>query len=277
LRGKHVLLIHDNAAQHDMFDRWAAVWGLKLLEAASIGEAGILLESSRPYDLLILDYELLLEADPDVAKTTARLHALPGATNSSILFLSDKSRRAADWEALGARGCVSKPLRSDALKEHIERALTNGPWEQQPPASPFDASAAERFPFRMLVADDSAINRLVAGAMLKRLGYAADTAHNGLEVLQALETGTYGIIFLDVMMPEMDGYETARRIHEKWSAKMNERPRLIALTGYAMAGDRQKCLDAGMDDYLTKPLRVEDLKAALERAASPASAVNPEK
>ena len=104
--------------------------------------------------------------------------------------------------------------------------------------------------------------------MLKRLGYTADTANNGLEVLKALETAVYDIILLDVAMPEMDGYEAARRIREKWSANESERPRLIALTGHAMAGDRERCLAAGMDDYLTKPLRVEDLTAALERAAS---------
>jgi CheY-like chemotaxis protein/anti-sigma regulatory factor (Ser/Thr protein kinase) len=134
-------------------------------------------------------------------------------------------------------------------------------------ASPFDASIAERLPLRVLVADDNAVNRLVAKAMLKRLGYTADTVVNGLEVLKALDTGIYDIIFLDVAMPEMDGYEAARRIREKWAANESERPRLIALTGHAMTGDRELCLDAGMDDYLTKPLRVEDLTAALERAA----------
>ena len=140
--------------------------------------------------------------------------------------------------------------------------------EQRSVASPFDVSIAKRRPLRVLVADDNAVNRLVAVGMLKRLGYAPDTAADGLQVLQALEAGTYDVILLDVAMPEMDGYETARRIHGKWAANENERPRLIALTGYAMTGDRERSLDAGMDDYITKPLRIEDLKAALGRAAA---------
>jgi signal transduction histidine kinase len=143
------------------------------------------------------------------------------------------------------------------------------PQDRRVVVSAFDVSIAERLPLRILVADDNAVNRLVAVSMLKRLGYTADTAADGLRVLEALESGKYDVILLDVAMPEMDGYQAARRIHEKWATNESERPRLIALTGYAMTGDRERCLDAGMDDYLTKPLRVEDLKAALERTASP--------
>jgi len=150
-------------------------------------------------------------------------------------------------------------------------ALRAGSEEQRRAASPFDPTIAGRLPLRLLIADDNAINRLVAASMLKRLGYTTATAVNGREVLRALETGIYDVILLDVAMPEMDGFETARRIHEKWSANENERPRLIALTGHAMTGDRERCLSAGMDDYLTKPLGVDELKAALERAGSHAS------
>jgi CheY-like chemotaxis protein len=87
-------------------------------------------------------------------------------------------------------------------------------------------------------------------------------------VLRALETSAYDIILLDVQMPEMDGYEVARRIREKWSADESSRPRMIALTGNAMQGDREQCLEAGMDDYLSKPVRIAELKAALERWGS---------
>jgi CheY-like chemotaxis protein len=98
---------------------------------------------------------------------------------------------------------------------------------------------------------------------LEKLGYRAEVVSNGLEVLQALELQPYDIVFLDVQMPELDGYSTAREIHRRWSEQ--ERPRIIAMTGQAMLGDRERCLEAGMDDYLTKPVRIVDLRAALER------------
>jgi CheY-like chemotaxis protein len=269
LRGKRVFLVHDDAAQHEMFARWAPVWGLELSEAKSVDEADVMLAGAGPYDLLILDYELLGSTDLDVGQAAARLHALPATINSSILMLSaQRFRRASDWEAFGAKGCLIKPLRSNTLLESIEQVFTDGSREKRHlhRGTRLDGSTAERLPLRLLVADDNAINRKVAGAMLKRLGYTADMAVNGLEVLRALETATYDIILLDVAMPEMDGYETSRRIHEKWAAHESDRPRLIALTGYAMTGDRELCLAAGMDDYITKPLQVEDLRAALERS-----------
>src|SRR5207302_9949553 len=95
----------------------------------------------------------------------------------------------------------------------------------------------------------------------------AEVVSNGLEVLQALERKPYDIIFLDVQMPEMDGYETARQLHKRWPD--DKRPRIIAMTGSAMQGDKERCLEAGMDDYITKPVRVEDLRAALERWGRP--------
>jgi CheY-like chemotaxis protein len=131
--------------------------------------------------------------------------------------------------------------------------------------SRFDGSLAERLPLHLLVADDNTVNQKVASMMLKRLGYTVDIVANGVEVLQALETRSYDIIFLDVQMPEMDGDEAARRIRDQWSTNEPARPRLIAMTGNAMQGDRERCLAAGMDDYITKPVRVEKLQAVLER------------
>ena len=96
--------------------------------------------------------------------------------------------------------------------------------------------------------------------MLNKLGYRADVSANGLEVLAALERQPYDVVLMDVQMPEMDGIETAKKIHERWSA----RPRIIAITAYALQGDREKCIAAGMDDYITKPVKLEELQAVLE-------------
>jgi CheY-like chemotaxis protein len=131
--------------------------------------------------------------------------------------------------------------------------------------SPFATARADRLPLQLLLADDNAVNQKVGLMLLKRLGYMADAVANGLEVLHALETKSYDLILLDVQMPEMDGYEAARRIRAKWAEREAERPRIVAMTGNAMLGDRERCLDAGMDDYVSKPVRLEELTAVLER------------
>jgi CheY-like chemotaxis protein len=112
---------------------------------------------------------------------------------------------------------------------------------------------------RILLAEDNIINQKVILRMLNKLGYRADVSANGLEVLAALERQPYDVVLMDVQMPEMDGIEAAKKIHEKWSA----RPRIIAITAYALQGDREKCIAAGMDDYITKPVKIEELQAVL--------------
>jgi signal transduction histidine kinase len=131
-----------------------------------------------------------------------------------------------------------------------------------------DASFAKRWPLRLLLADDNVINQRVGVGLLKRLGYTVDVAANGAQVLLALDTHVYDVILLDVHMPDMDGYETARRIRAKWPANEPGRPRMIATTASAMQSDRDRCLEAGMDDYVSKPMQVEMLQAALERCGT---------
>ena len=125
----------------------------------------------------------------------------------------------------------------------------------------FDPASASRYPLRILIADDNRVNQKVASSFLEKLGYRVEVVGNGLEVLQALERKSYDIVFLDIHMPEMDGYEAARQMQKRWPA--DDRPRIIAMTGNAMQGDRQRCLEAGMDDYIAKPVHIEDLRAAL--------------
>jgi len=136
--------------------------------------------------------------------------------------------------------------------------------EKRAPAAPtLDPNLAARLPLRLLLADDNPINQKVGLSVLHKLGYRADVANNGLEVLQALEQRAYDLLFLDVQMPEMDGLDAARQICQRWPAE--KRPIIIAMTGNALMGDREKCLAAGMDDYISKPVRIGDLQAALER------------
>ena len=129
--------------------------------------------------------------------------------------------------------------------------------------SSLDAHLAERLPLRLLLAEDNVVNQKVALLTLQRLGYRADVAGNGLEVLDALARQPYDVVLMDVQMPELDGLDATRRSVARWPA--DSRPRIIAMTANAMQGDRELCLEAGMDDYVSKPIRVDELAGALER------------
>jgi CheY-like chemotaxis protein len=125
---------------------------------------------------------------------------------------------------------------------------------------------ASRHPLRILLAEDNVVNQKLAVRLLSQMGYRTDLAANGLEVLESLERQPYDLILMDVQMPEMDGLEATRQVRQRWPGGS---PHIIAMTANAMEGDRQACLDAGMNDYLAKPIRVEELVAALGNAPSP--------
>jgi CheY-like chemotaxis protein len=266
LKGRRVLHIEDNAAQRRAIAECARVWDLEVTAVTDLVAAERELSTSgAPFDLLLIDYELV---GPDaMAMAIRRLRALPRGQAARAVALTATRLSTNVLPGLGVEAAAYKPLRPASLLESLGRAMTGtASQDKRPPvASPFDSTLATRLPLRLLVADDNAINLKVASMLLKRLGYAVDVAANGIEVLRVLDAKTFDIIFLDVQMPEMDGYEAARRIHERWQQNPHARPRIVAMTGNAMQGDREKCLDAGMDDYISKPVRVDDLQAALEQ------------
>jgi CheY-like chemotaxis protein/HPt (histidine-containing phosphotransfer) domain-containing protein len=131
----------------------------------------------------------------------------------------------------------------------------------------------QRLPLRILLAEDNRNNQKLALHILERLGYRADVAGNGLEALEALERQSYDVVLMDVQMPEMDGLEASRLLRQQWSD--GERPYIIAMTANALQGDREMCLTAGMDDYISKPIHVEELVAALSKSRPHARAPLP--
>jgi CheY-like chemotaxis protein/HPt (histidine-containing phosphotransfer) domain-containing protein len=142
-------------------------------------------------------------------------------------------------------------------------------WEEPRPVEAAVGSgpaAAERARLKILLADDNAVNQQLALALLEKLGYRADVVVNGAEVLDALARKQYDVVLMDVEMPVMDGLETSRQINARWP--VSQRPRIVAMTANAMQGDRETCLAAGMDDYLSKPVRRDELAAALARSES---------
>ena len=126
-----------------------------------------------------------------------------------------------------------------------------------------DAGMAQRHPLRILLAEDNVVNQKLALRLLQQMGYRADLASNGVEAIECIERQRYDVVLMDVQMPEMDGLEATRRITARWQP--GERPRIVAMTANAMQGDREECLAAGMDDYVTKPIRVDALVEALNQ------------
>ncbi len=168
----------------------------------------------------------------------------------------------------GAKGLnlaaqVAKPVKQSQLHKILMEILTQQPIETPAaPASGFDVMMAQRLPLRILLAEDNVVNQKVAVYMLARLGYRVDVVVNGLEVLLSLQNQRYDVILMDVQMPEMDGLEATHLICTQWSPE--ERPYIIAMTANALAGDADRCLAAGMDGYISKPVQIEKLVQAVE-------------
>lgn len=162
------------------------------------------------------------------------------------------------------------PERNSARLDPITTLITpthSWPQSPSPDNSPFDETLAQRLPLHLLVAEDLPINQALIQQLLQRFGYEATLVNNGLEAVQRLQQENFDVLLMDIQMPELDGWSATRQIRQQLSQQGRPQPYIIALTAHALEGDRQLCLDAGMDDYLTKPLRALSLRQALERSA----------
>ncbi len=266
LAGKRLLVVEDNAANRQIMSHRFKQWGITIEAVTNARDALAMLTNSPSFDAAVLDLQL---PDKDGLMLADEIRALPHGRSIALLLLSSLRLRGDDPRPsrAGISVFVYKPIRPAQLLDALYRSLSiQLQREKKAPALPaLDANFAARFPLRLLLADDNPINQKVGLSVLQKLGYRADVANNGLEVLQALEQKPYDILLLDVQMPEMDGLEAARSICQRWPEP--RRPRIIAMTGNALLGDREKCLEAGMDDYISKPVRIGELQAALERWA----------
>jgi len=162
---------------------------------------------------------------------------------------------------------LCKPVRQSSLLDALHTSLAidhNGAHPEATHAGELDHALGRRHPLRILVAEDNAVNQKLITRLLERLNYAPFLVDNGFTCLEALRRGSYDIVLMDCQMPEMDGYEAAENIRSGGTGERNKRLRIIALTASAMVGDREKCVAAGMDDYLTKPIQTPDLVRLLE-------------
>jgi signal transduction histidine kinase/DNA-binding response OmpR family regulator len=271
LSGKRVLIVDDNATNRYLLARQTSSWGMEPRTTASATEALAWLRAGERFELGILD---LLMPDMDGIELARAIRATYDAVALPLVLLSSvgqplamlrSARDSIDRRVLFSV-VLTKPTRPARLLLAVTEACTGKVSPESSPEAPrVGHRLAERLPLRILLAEDNRVNQKVALKILERMGYRADVAANGREVLEALERQSYDIILMDVQMPEMDGLEASRHICARWSRA--ERPQIIALTANAMQEDREECLAAGMDDFLIKPLVTEALVNALERCS----------
>ena len=271
LTGKRLLIVDDNLTNRRILTQLALRWGMLPSTLPSALEALDRIRHGERYDLAVLDMSMPGTDGLDLAIDIRRRRT---ADELPIVMLTSLGRRAAlPAEHPAALAAVlAKPIKAAQLFATLV-SVVQGRVPQA--AAPAHASAppARPAPLRVLVAEDHVVNQRVALRLLERLGYRADLAANGLEVLDAVERRPYDVVLMDIQMPEMDGLQAARWIAQRRRA--DGRPRIVAMTANAMPGDREAYLAAGMDGYVAKPIDLDELAAALSLAAAPPSAAAP--
>ncbi|MBI2838254.1 MAG: response regulator [Acidobacteria bacterium] len=270
LAGRRVLIVDDNETNRRVLTLQTRLWAMSPVAVASGREALDLLGAGDGFDLAVLDMQM---PGMDGVSLAAEIRKLRATAALPLVMLSSPGRHASAGRAAGVdfAAVLSKPIKPAHLYEALNRALAgDSAGGKQTASAELDAHVAEKLPLRILLAEDNPVNQAVALRMLERFGYSADVVRSGREAIDALRRKTYDLVLMDLQMPEMDGLEAARRIHSEW--EKGRRPRLVAMTAYAMQADRERCVEAGMDGYLPKPIRPEDLLAALRGSSGGAPA-----
>ncbi|HEY0456390.1 MAG TPA: response regulator, partial [Verrucomicrobiae bacterium] len=264
LAGQRILIVEDNPTVRHVLVGAAQAWGLITRDFSSKNALLEWCARNEAFDLALIDGQLPGSESATLADELVKLRrAVPIVTMTSVVARTESGQ----VEGNG----VMKPLKPGQLQAALVHALTGAkPVPKKiAPQNKLDAKLAERFPLQFLLVDDNLINQKVASRLLQQMGYKADIAGNGREALHALEQKHYDIILMDVQMPEMDGLEATRRIRARQKEpaahpNFQEPIMIIAMTANAMHGDREKCMAAGMDDYVPKPVRPEALQAVVE-------------
>jgi CheY-like chemotaxis protein len=255
-------VVDDNATNRRILASHLEVWGMLARVTESPLEALGWLRGAERFDLGILDMHM-----PEM-DGVALAHAIRELANGSampLILFTSLGRREARADEEGFAAYLHKPIKPSQLFDALISVLGDQPVhvpERGTVRTELDAEMATRHPLRILLAEDNVVNQKVATRLLGQMGYRADIAANGLEAVAAVERQTYDVVLMDVQMPEMDGFEASREINRRWPSK---RPRIVAMTANAMEGDRELCVAAGMDDYVAKPIRIEELVGALGR------------
>jgi signal transduction histidine kinase/DNA-binding response OmpR family regulator len=254
LVNKRLLIVDSNAVSRQNLLLQARCWGMSVQTFATGQDALNWLQQGQAFDLALIDRKLPDFDSLAIVAAIRQLSAMPLVLLVSRNHLTDN---------LPAVRYLHKPVKQSQFYNLLLEVFATTVIESSAASVPAELKLAKQLPLRILVAEDNVVNQKVVLKLLERLGYKADIAQNGLEVLDLLSRQAYDVILMDVQMPEMDGLTAARQIRQRYPAA--QRPRIIAITAIAMQGDREECLQAGMHDYLSKPLRPDSLYAALQQ------------
>ncbi|HYL86202.1 MAG TPA: response regulator [Candidatus Angelobacter sp.] len=270
LRGVRVLVVDDNQTNRRileaMLKRWETVTKSVSGGEEALAQLAAALEAKEPFDLILTDSHM---PEMDGFALIESIRKRPEFSAATIMMLTSAGHRgeAARCRQLGVAAYLLKPIRQNELREAIAQVLGASKEAGRIPLvtrySVQDAGEP-REPSRVLIAEDNLVNQRLAARLLEKRGHVVTLAGNGREALAALEKESFDLVLMDLQMPEMDGFEATAQIRKNEAARGKHLP-IVALTAHAMKGDREKCLDAGMDGYLTKPIRPQELDAVLNK------------
>ncbi|MEO8890903.1 MAG: response regulator [Coleofasciculaceae cyanobacterium] len=263
LVGKRVLIVDDNATNRQILTLQAEFWGMLTHAVESGVQALNLLSQGEAFDLAILDMQM---PHMDGLTLGASIQALPKYQTLPLIMLTSigKPEATDSTPTVNFAAFLTKPIKQSHLYTIFSQIFGKQFVYVKPSgnnAIQINAHLSQKYPLQILLAEDNIVNQKVALLLLDQMGYKADVALNGIQVIEALHRQSYDVILMDMQMPEMDGLTATRCICQEWQKEV--RPRIIAMTANAMEGDREACLAAGMDDYISKPIRIEVLVQAL--------------
>ncbi|MGB3204902.1 MAG: response regulator, partial [Crinalium sp.] len=264
LKEKRLLIVDDNATNRKILTLQAQSWGMLSYSLESGAKTLEFLQQGEAFDLAILDMHM---PEMDGLTLGEEIRKIPIYKKLPLVMLTSINRsEMPNVQQVDFAAFLTKPVKQSHLYNILIHIFGGQPVQvksNRSHAPKINQNLAEELPLRILLAEDNVVNQKVALHILKRMGYEADIANNGLEALAALRRQPYDVVLMDMQMPEMDGLTATRQICQEWSSE--ERPRIIAMTANAMQGDRELCLNAGMDDYVSKPIRVDALIEALSK------------
>ena len=273
LTGVKVLIVDNNATSREILTRQLASWGMRSAEVpdgpSAIKALHASLYENDPFMIAIIDMQM---PGMDGASLALAIRADSRLAATGLVMLASLGNRYDGRRSreIGLESCLTKPVRYGELKNALSRAMVDRSIDPSGPPTPHGRIDGLRSPFqvskaRILVVEDNITNQQVALGILRKLGLRADAAANGMEALEALETLPYDLVLMDVQMPVMDGLEATRLIRGRNSAVLDHSVPIIAMTAHAMQEDRERCLQAGMDDHISKPVTRQRLGEALEK------------